>query len=156
MSYRNPFRKCKGLSAGRIDMGVDYSVTADSPIFFPGRGVVVRCDTAASWPGGVYIAIKFTRGNKKGEIMYFAEKLTPRIGLHAGSKVGTRRKFATFHPGFPNIEVGWAKNDGPVYPPRAIDCYHEGDRTTAGNHMSDFLHNLGAPKGLTLGRPTVC
>jgi len=156
MAYRNPFRKCKGLRAGRIDMGVDYSVAADSPIFFPGSGVVVRCDTHASWPGGVYIAILFMAGNKKGEVMYFAEHITPRAGLRVGSKVGTLRKFATFHPGFPNIEVGWATNDSPVFPPRALGCYKEGDRTFDGDRASNFLHGLGAPAGLTEGRPTVC
>jgi hypothetical protein len=166
-NYKNPFRACIGLSPLRIDMGVDFSVTKASPIYSIGFGRVVRLDRGdASWPGGRYIAIRFARGKHKGRVYYLAEdrrfpgkirqgnRLRP---LKVGSGVAPWTKIATLLPEFPNCETGWARNDaGANYPPLAYGCYREGDRTAAGDSFSEFLHDLGAPRGLTQGRPTRC
>jgi len=153
--YRNPFRRCVGLTAGRIDMGVDYSVTKDSPVFSIGYGYVVRFDTHASWPGGHYIAIKLTRGRAKGKVFYLAEHLSfpDRMGIR--SRVTPRTRIATLHPGFPNCEIGWAK-DEIGFPPLAYGCYNEGDLTGAGLNFAHLLKATGAPMGLTEGRTLKC
>lgn len=152
--YRNPLRGVQGLNALRIDMGVDYSASHDSPIYSPGPGRVVRLDTNSSWPGGHIICIEFTAGKPKGMRMYLAEHLTFPRHLKLGDHVTAKTRIATLHPGYPYCEIGWCKR-GTTYP-EAYGCYHEGQLTHAGINFSEFMHALGAPRGTTSGRNPVC
>lgn len=163
LRYRNPIRDFKGLKAGRIDQGVDYSVTQDSPIYALGAGVVTIYRPVSGWPGsaargtaGAYIAYRLTNGPAKGHYVYFAENITLNPKLSVGDKVDKDTKIATQHPGFANCETGWASAANFGYSPQAYGCYKEGDLTQAGQNFDKLMQVLGAPAGLRGGRSTVC
>ncbi len=156
--YLNPLRDCIGLAPGRVDMGVDYSVTADSPIYAIGDGIVTVYRTTSGWPGGggnpgAYIAYKLTSGPRAGSYVYFAENITLAPHLGVGSLVNSDTRIATLHPAFANCETGWASASSVGYSPVAAPCYSEGDRTASGESFNAFMQSLGAPAGLAEGRP---
>lgn len=166
--YADPFRLAVKLMPGRIDMGVDYAVDRPTAILSPGPGVIVRLDEKSTWPGGRYIALKFTHGRYRGRVVYLAEHLDLSPGakrsdrfdfkhdLHVGSRVHKNTTIAILLPGFPNCEIGWAKDAAPTYPPLAYGCYQEGDLTQAGMDFSRFLQDLGCRPGLVEGRKPTC
>ncbi len=150
--YDNPMRDIKGLTAYRQDMGVDYR--GSGPIYAPGPGTITAYDNNSSWPGGHKIAMRFTEGAAHGLGWYLTENLKLNPKLHIGSKVDSNTVLATLLAPFPHSEQGWSHPDGSA--PLAYGCYKEGQRTAAGDNASKFLEALGAPGGLTEGRPIVC
>jgi len=157
--YKNPLRDCIGLRPLREDMGVDYSVSAVSPVYAVGPGVVTIYRTSTGWPwtsqsggGGQYIAYKLTDGPAKGLFIYDAEHIVLNPKLKVGDKVDADTVIAHHQPGFANCEMGWAKPSDNGYTPVAYGTYSEGQRTAAGVNFDAFMVALGAPKGLTEGR----
>lgn len=162
MVYQNPLRDCVGLFPERIDMGVDYGVHKDSPVYSLGEGVVVSYMVKSSWPGaggasgtGSYIAVRLTNGPAAGKLSYDAEHITLNPKLKLGSKVTSDTVIATHHPGFANCEMGWANPSIPG-DPLAFSCYNEGALTGAGENYDNLMRALGAPACLRQGRNTVC
>lgn len=159
--YKNPLRKMMGLVAFRQDMGVDYGCRGDSIVYSPGPGVVrVYQPTNSGWPlhvngdrAGAYINIEFTDGIARGKFWYDAENITLKRELHVGSIVTADTVIAVHHPGYAYCEMGWAAGPLNQTLASATSGYTEGQRTAAGNNASKFLVALGAPAGLTEGRP---
>jgi hypothetical protein len=162
LRYKNPIRDYHGLKAGRIDQGVDYSATADSPIYAMGHGVITIYRPVSGWPGkggaagGAYIAYKLSNGPAKGQYVYYAENITLNPNLKVGDKVTRDTKIATQHPEFANCETGWASASSNGYSPEAYGCYSEGDLTGAGKNFDKLMQVLGAPAGLVEGRTVKC
>jgi hypothetical protein len=163
LRYKNPIRDFKGLQAGRIDQGVDYSVTTESPIYALGNGVITIYRPTSGWPGGnngqapgAYIAYRLTNGPAKGHYVYFAENITLNPNLKVGDSVDKNTKIATQHEGFANCETGWASEASNGYSPQAYGCYTEGTLTDAGHNFDHLMQILGAPAGLILGRVVKC
>ncbi len=156
--YDNPLRDCAGLRPLRIDQGVDYSVSRESPVYAIGPGVVRTYRTTSGWPwtvghpdGGAYIAYELTDGPAQGRFIYDAEHIRLSPKLKVGSHVDATIEIATHLVGFANCEKGWAAPPS-GYSPWATTYYNEGDRTWHGQNFSDFMEALGAPAGLTEGR----
>src|SRR6266550_1081284 len=92
--YLNPLRDCVGLRGLREDQGVDYSVTANSPVYAVGPGEVTIYRPVSGWPldmthssGGAYIAYKLIDGPAKGKYVYDAEHITLSGAIKVGSAV---------------------------------------------------------------------
>lgn len=158
--YQNPVRDCVHLQAKRQDMGVDYAVSEDSPIYAIGRGVITNYRKTSGWPRhrigdelGSYVAYRFTHGPAKGKYVYLAENITLNRDLKVGSKVNAETKIATLHPAAANCEMGWAEAESKGGLALAFSEYSEGQRTAAGDNFSRFMQALGAPAGLPWGRP---
>ncbi len=163
-SYVNPFAHAQGLVARRIDMGVDYDgsgeidAIGDAQIKFAATGIGGGwvCNTGEN--GGV--VYELTDGPDHGRYVYVTEDVIPSI--QPGATVSAGQQIATFAPpgGSGCLETGWAS--GPSPSPEAAVRGQEaqtGDagnnRTYCGQQMSDLLVSLGAPAGLTEGRPVV-
>lgn len=154
--YTNPLAQAVGLTPERVDQGVDYSVSGDSPLLALGNGVI-KNTTNAGWPGGGFVALQLSDGPYMGNIVYYAEHLTPLVNV--GDTVTAGNAICTLHPGFPNLEIGWggggssggalgaslAASNGPV---------SEGTSTACGVSFNNLLVSLGAPSGQVQGTPT--
>jgi hypothetical protein len=161
-SYVNPFSQAHGLAPGRIDMGVDYT----------GHGAIVALGDAKITyatrddPGWAYcgaagaLTLQLLDGPDQGRDIYMAEGLVPTVA--AGRTVAAGQTVATF-AGQDCIEIGWSATAGGVEPEAAaLGQQAQGagedpgaNRTFCGNHMSELLASLGAPPGVTGGRPVV-
>jgi hypothetical protein len=158
--YRNPLRDCVNLQPRRQDMGVDYAVSKDSPIYAIGPGKITDYRKTSGWPRhklgdglGSYIAYRFTDGPAKDKYVYLAENITLASDLKVGSKVNTKTVIAKLHPQIANCEMGWADADSNGHLALAFGEYQEGQRTRAGDNFSKFMVALGAPAGFASGRP---
>jgi len=154
--YRNPFRDARNLTPERIDMGVDYAADAGSPIYSIGPGVVTSIRNAG-WPGGAFIAVRFTDGPFAGRYWYFAELIQPAVAV--GQQVDTSTVLGYFSTsGGPGIETGWAAPPGTGNTLAAVNGQACNSSTDPGCHQtwygasaSAFLAMLGAPAGLANG-----
>jgi hypothetical protein len=154
----NPFAHASNLVAQRIDQGVDYD--GSGPIDAVGHATITYISNAPAigWPGYYYIAYRLDDGPDQGKWIYVSEDITPASGLHVGQQVAAGQEIATFaFPQTSGIETGWAQPDAAYPGPIAVldGGYSEGGRTAAGDNFSGLLASLGAPAGLTEGRPTV-
>jgi murein DD-endopeptidase MepM/ murein hydrolase activator NlpD len=148
--YANPLRSVGGLSAQRIDSGVDYAGTG--PVYAIGNGVVLNV-YAADWPGGTFIAYQLSDGPAKGLVVYTAEDLNPQVSV--GSTVTANTVIGDMYGGPHGIEIGWA--DGSRIPnamARSYGQYGGGNSTAFGYNFSRFLQALGAPGGILNNSPT--
>lgn len=157
--YLNPLRDCVNLMALRQDMGVDYKVTQDSPIYAIGPGKITNYRKTSGWPRhakgdglGSYVAYRFTDGPARDKYIYLAENITLNPALEMGSKVDAETMIATLHPQIANCEMGWADPDGDGALALAFNEYNEGDRMAAGDNFSKFMVALGVPAGQPQGR----
>lgn len=158
--YKNPLRDVTGLRGLRQDMGVDYSTTADSPVYAIGPGIIRRFDKTSTWPwdashpdGGGMIVYELTDGPGKGKHVYLAEKITLNGNLKVGDRVTADTRIASLHPGFANCEMGWADARLTAM---AVGCYREGARTAAGDNFDKLMQALGSVAGLAEGRAISC
>jgi murein DD-endopeptidase MepM/ murein hydrolase activator NlpD len=148
--YANPFRSVGGLSAQRIDSGVDYA--GAGPVYAIGNGVVLNV-YASDWPGGTFIAYQLSDGPAKGLVVYTAEDLNPQVSV--GSTVTANTVIGQMYGGPHGIEIGWA--DGSRIPnamARSYNQYGGGNSTAFGYNFSRFLQSLGAPGGILNNDPT--
>ena len=156
--YANPLSAVNGLFAGRIDMGVDYA--GSGPILAVGKGRVTTasntdfgppsCWGITCWPGGGIVVYRLLDGPFAGKHVYAAENIT--VNVSAGQIVQPGEQIATLHPGYPNLEIGWASGVGAET--LAIAAGHQctcgdpgGWSAIEGRNFDDLLVVLGAPSG---------
>ena len=106
--YENPLREISGLVPERVDMGVDFAGTG--PVYAIGSGVVIQAKACCSgWPGGGWITYQLTDGPAVGEVVYFAEDVTPSV--QPGQIVTPGTVIGHMYNGGSGIETGWAMLD---------------------------------------------
>jgi hypothetical protein len=136
-----------GLTAGRIDMGVDFG--GAGPLYALGSGTIVSVYNSG-WPGGVFIVIQLD----SGQHVYYAEDIAPAVV--AGQRVAAGALIGHATGGGDGIEIGWA--DGAAGDTMAMRSAQQsptgdpGSRSTAyGASMNALLVSLGAPSGQLQG-----
>jgi hypothetical protein len=145
-NYNNPLRSVTGLTAMRVDQGVDYG--GSGPIYPLGDGVVLS--TTGNWPGGAFITYRLTNGPAVGKIVYVAENLTPTVKVGQTVTVGT--VIGLLHDAYPYIETGWAADPyGDTMAAMAHQWTSSDDDnsvpTAYGVNFNRLLVSLGAPSG---------
>jgi hypothetical protein len=155
-TYTNPV---PGASTGRIDQGVDYTLSA-SGFRAPGRSQIIAADQHNSgWAGGGYIAAKLLDGPLAGSVYYVAEGVAPAAGIAAGKIVDAGTQLVTratnpYNGSLGNIEAGWANSQGTAPLAQSFSGYG-GDQSTqaltAGYSFSKFVHALGGVAGVFQG-----
>lgn len=146
--YTNPFKKIK-VTAQRIDQGVDYS--GSGPLVAMAPGTIVNTSNSG-WPGGAFIVIHVDSGIYQGKYIYYAEDISPSV--HNGQHVTTGQVIGNLHGG---MEIGFAAPPGSGESmARSMGQVQggtgSGEHPTAfGKLMSDLIHSLGGPPGLTGG-----
>jgi murein DD-endopeptidase MepM/ murein hydrolase activator NlpD len=99
--YVNPFRRVRGLTANRIDMGVDYGGTG--PVLAIGDAkVYAAASSGTRWPGGGFIGYTLLNGPYKGKHVFIAENVRPSVRV--GSRVRAGQVIGHMSGG---IETGW-------------------------------------------------
>jgi murein DD-endopeptidase MepM/ murein hydrolase activator NlpD len=137
-TYVNPIRGVAWIP-GRIDMGVDFSVTRHKPIVAIGDAKIRGSDADSGWPGGHFLYYKLLDGDHAGNFIYVAETMSRMVP--EGTVVQAGGRIATALPGGTGTEWGWANRFGQ---PRAAPCYSEGLSTNSGAEFARFLRALGA------------
>lgn len=102
--YANPFRAVKNLSWGRVDQGVD--VAGSGPIYALGPGVIEQTANGGWQPGGSFIAERLTSGPLRGQYVYVAEQVQPRVRV--GQRVNSNTIIGYFAPDGGSVEAGFA------------------------------------------------
>ena len=141
--YADPLRAISGLSAERIDMGVDYS--GIGPIYAVGDGVVLSTYNGG-WPGGTFIAYRLTDGPAAGLIAYAAEDITPSVQV--GDAVTPSTVLGQLYEGPDGIETGWAAGGDGETMAAAYGEFDGANTTAFGMNYSQLLASLGAPGGI--------
>lgn len=155
--YVNPFRASTSITAGRIDMGVDY--TGTGPIVAMGAGTVTYSQPSnAGWgpyscTGGYGGAVvyRLSSGADRGRYVYMAEGIIPTVSTNQTLRAG--QQIATFTG---CIETGWGSGAGDQPEAAALgqEC-QSGDpgcvSTACGQNMSELIHALGGPAGIPQG-----
>jgi hypothetical protein len=149
--YVNPLAQITNLQPKRIDQGVDYS--GAGPLLALGSGII-RMTTEGGWPGGAFIALQLDKGLFAGQVIYYAENITPvvKVGQHVnpGDAVGI------LHDAYPNLEIGWAgggRAGGKIGDTlaRTNGGAVEGLSSAVGVNFNQLLVFLGAPSGIQQG-----
>jgi hypothetical protein len=102
----------------------------------------------AGWPGGTFIALQLDSGQFAGRIVYYAENITPTVGV--GQHVNAGDVVGVLHDAYPNLEIGWG-GGGPAggtlgnTVARSSSGYAEAGATAPGVNFNQFLLSLGAP-----------
>jgi murein DD-endopeptidase MepM/ murein hydrolase activator NlpD len=153
--YLNPLREVSGLVPERVDMGVDFS--GSGPVYAIGAGVVTEAQgDNGGWPGGGWITYELTDGPAVGEVVYFAEDVTPSVEV--GQKVTPETVIGHMYEGSDGIETGWAMLDSASSEsemPEAGGIGGPGPFPTAiGMNFEYLLQALGVPAANNLGDPT--
>lgn len=152
MNYLNPLRGITGLTAERIDQGVDYA--GSGPLYALGNGKVLNTRNSG-WPGGAFISFRLADGPFAGKIVYYAENIIPAVSV--GQVVTPNTVVGTLVNAYPNSELGWAAEPGtgeslarasgqvaPAGDPGNVSSAY-------GKNFSDLLFSLGAPAGIMQG-----
>jgi hypothetical protein len=160
--YVNPFGHVPPahLVAERIDMGVDYADSSPDPILTIGDAYISYAGPDPGWENGYSVNYELTDGPLRGRYIYVAETIIPTV--HTGQHVIAGAQIAAFaEPNVHGLETGWAAGSGRPAPKAAALGQQSptgdpgGNLTWCGNSMSDLLSQLGAPRGLSEGRPVV-
>jgi hypothetical protein len=143
--YLNPLRNVNGLSAERVDEGVDFSGTG--PVYAIGDGVITSATGAAGgWPGGGWITYQLADGPGQGLIVYVAEDITPTVQV--GQHVSPSTVIGYMFEGGDGIEIGWAALNG-LAPSQLTEAAAVGEAdffpTALGLNFDDLLVSLGVP-----------
>jgi hypothetical protein len=149
-TYADPLRGIRGLSAERVDQGVDFN--GFGPIFAIGDGVILSV-VNGGWPGGTFICYRLTDGPADGLVVYAAEDINPYVQV--GQAVTRNTVLGQLYDGPEGIETGWASAaaDG-VTMAASYGQYWGGNSTAFGANFSQFLSLLGAPGGQIQNSPT--
>lgn len=163
-AYADPLRAVGGLTAERIDMGVDYA--GSGPLLALGDGRVtmasdhdsgpLSCWGKSCWPGGGIVVYRLTEGPFAGKYVYVAENISVRV--RKGQRVRTGQPIATLHSGSPNMETGWASGHGAetlaFRDGHQCPCGDPGGwLTIEGRNFDHLLTWLGAPSGYLQPNP---
>lgn len=148
-SYANPLRDLRGLSAERIDQGVDFS--GYGPVYAVGDGVVISTGNGG-WPGGTFISYRLSDGPAAGLVVYAAEDVNPSVQV--GQQVDANTVLGQLYEGATGMEMGWsdASGDGTTM---ASDNrqYYGGNSTAFGANFSALVQSLGGPGGQMQSSP---
>lgn len=159
--YVNPFAR---VPAGhfvpeRIDMGVDYADNSPDPILAIGDAVISYAGPDPGWMNGYSVNYQLTGGPLRASTST-SPKASPTV--QTGDHVAAGHQVAAFaEPNVHATETGWAAGPGRPVPKAAVLSQQSqvGDPganlTWCGNNMSQLLAQLGAPPGLSEGRPIV-
>jgi 3D (Asp-Asp-Asp) domain-containing protein len=156
-TYANPFAASRSVTAGRIDMGVDY--TGTGPIAALGAGTVTYSQPAGTGWGpyscsgghGGAVVYRLDAGPDRGRYIYVAEGIIRTVA--AGQQLRAGQQLASFTG---CIETGWASGAGdqPMAAALGQQC-SSGDAgchsTTCGQNMSQLIRVLGGPAGIPQG-----
>jgi murein DD-endopeptidase MepM/ murein hydrolase activator NlpD len=153
--YLNPLRDVSALVPERVDMGVDFS--GAGPVYAVGAGVVTEAEADnGGWPGGGWITYQLTDGPAVGEVVYFAEDVTPTVQV--GQKVTPNTVIGHMFEGSFGIETGWAMPDSASSEselPEAGGITGAGPFPTAiGMNFELLLRSLGVPVANNVALPT--
>jgi hypothetical protein len=161
-AYVNPFARVPPghLVAERIDMGVDYADNSPDPILAIGDATISYAGSDPGWENGYSVNYQLVNGPFQGHYVYVAESIVPRV--RSGEHVVAGQQIAEFaQPNLHGTETGWAAGPGrpvakaTVLGQQAAAGDPGSNRTWCGNSMSQLLAQLGAPPGLSEGRPVV-
>jgi hypothetical protein len=152
-AYVNPLAQIANLQPKRIDQGVDYS--GSGPLLALGSGTI-RLTSEAGWPGGAFIALQLDSGLLRGQIVYYAENVSPTASV--GQRVNAGDVVGILHDAYPNLEIGWAGGgalggnlgDTLARANGAVDGVG-GVSTAVGVSFNQLLVSLGAPGGMQQG-----
>lgn len=147
--YVNPVGRVAGLGPSRVDMGVDYTDTAPSPVLALGDGVIVN--TASNgWPGRSFIEERLSSGAYAGKCWYAAENIQPMVTK--GQVVQAGQQIGVLYPGYPWSEFGWSICSGGQTLAASLGEQAGGDpggwTSAAGASANRLLVSLGAPSGV--------
>jgi hypothetical protein len=150
--YLNPLREVLGLSAERVDMGVDFN--GAGPVFAIGAGVVTEATMGnGGWPGGGWITYQLTDGPAVGEVVYVAEDVIPTVQV--GQKVTPHTEIGHMTDGFDGIETGWAMPDSASTESELSEAGGISGfgpfPTAIGMNFEDLLLALGVPAATNSG-----
>jgi hypothetical protein len=149
-AYADPLRAVSGLTAERIDQGVDYGGVG--PLYALGPGVITSVYNSG-WPNGVFIVEELTAGADAGQYWYSAEYIAPAVSV--GEQVSSSTIIGTLTGAAEGIELGWADpaSDGETMAAAAGQAMGSGGAGSAstayGVAASDLLAALGAPPGVS-------
>jgi hypothetical protein len=149
-AYANPLRAVSGLTAERIDQGVDYGGVG--PLYALGPGVITSV-YSSGWPNGVFIVEDLTAGPDAGQYWYAAEYVAPAVFV--GEQVSSSTIIGTLTGAAEGIELGWADpaSDGETMAAAAGQVMGSGGAGSAstayGVSASNLLASLGAPPGVS-------
>jgi hypothetical protein len=130
-------------------MGVDYS--GFGSIFAIGDGVVLSTSNGG-WPGGTFIAYRFTGGPAAGLCAYAAEDINPEVSV--GQRVTPHTVLGQMYAGPDGIETGWADCSALGETMAAAAGQFNGSNSTAyGDNFSQLLAITGAPQGILQNSP---
>lgn len=148
-NYKNPVGR--GLTAERVDMGVDFG--GSGPLYALGHGVITQVyglGGGSGWPGGGWIGLRLDDGRE----VYYAEDVSPAV--HAGQTVNAGQLIGHATGGASGIEIGWASGQGTGTEAAALNQQNtHGDpgafATAMGVDMAHLIHSLGGPMGIISG-----
>lgn len=146
MAWVNPIGK--GLTPGRVDMGVDY--LGHGSLYAMGSGTIVNVHNSG-WPGGAFIGLHLDTG----QFMYYAENIIPHVSI--GQRVQAGQLVGTAVGTSPYTEIGWAAPPGTgatmaAQTGQAASGSDPGANPTAfGVSMSNIIKSLGGPAGVVSG-----
>ena len=140
-----------GLTAGRIDQGVDYS--GSGTVNAAGSGTIVRVQTSG-WGSmgnagiGACIVLKLDNPpDAQHTMIYYAENIIPsvKVGQHvnAGEVIGKATGTGS------GIEIGWGDQNG--NPSAPLVKGNEGGTTSAGKNFSDWLKGASVSSASSTG-----
>jgi murein DD-endopeptidase MepM/ murein hydrolase activator NlpD len=151
-TYVNPLSRISSLQPKRIDQGVDYS--GSGPLIALGGGTI-RMTYEGGWPDGTFIALQLDSGPLAGQVVYYAENVTPTVSV--GQRVATGDVVGTLHDAYPNLEIGWGGGGsaggviGNTLARTQGQTGGESVATQAGISFNQLLISLGAPGGIRQG-----
>lgn len=149
--YSNPIGK--GITPWRVDQGVDFN--GPGKLYALGSGTIVNVHDSG-WPGGTFLELHLDNGRYKGRYVYYAETVIPVVGL---GHVRRGQLIARLPACSRCLEIGWAS--GHMSLARALGQAAAGGAagdagaypTACGMAFNGLLKSLGAPGGLTMGKP---
>jgi murein DD-endopeptidase MepM/ murein hydrolase activator NlpD len=148
--YVNPFLGDPTVTAGRIDQGVDFSLSPGETIKAIGDAII-RGILPNWYKGQPLLWYQLTSGPQAGHYVYVAEQISPTVT--PGQRVKAGQPIATYASSGTGLEMGFANASGTTAA-STTGGYKEGQLTAAGEGFSIFLESLGAPGGKKEGRPT--
>ena len=152
--YVNPLAQITNIQPKRIDQGVDYS--GAGPLLALSSGTI-RMTSESGWPGGAFIALQLDSGLFAGQVVYYAENITPAVTV--GQHVSAGDVVGTLHDAYPNLEIGWGgggRGGGKLGDTLARSNGEpggniEGMSAAVGVNFNGLLVFLGAPSGIAQG-----
>jgi hypothetical protein len=126
---------------------VDY--TGSGKVFPIGKARIVNRGTpSGTWSFGNDMPVyELLGGPRKGQFIYMDEHMKVLPGVKTGDVVSVDTPIWELDG---PVEIGWSDGVG-SWAWRKTN-YSEGELSECGTNMSEFLFQLGAPRGLTMGR----